>query len=104
MIKLDQAIIDINAAFPEHCKSDSLKVQLRGAQFDAETSAADLCMLIPWCTQLQNMAFAAIHSFMPLHFASAYYAKQGKIQQLAWCRKVTASLVEKYGVEICYPD
>lgn len=104
MIKLDDAIMSINAAFPEACDNDQLRIQLRQAEFDAETSAADLCMLIPWCTQPQNMAFSAVHSFMPLHFASSYYAKQGKVRQLAWCRKVSKSLVEKYGIDIRYPD
>lgn len=103
VLNLDQAIMDINEAFPEHCKSEQLKLQLREAELSAETCAADLCMLIPWSAQPQNMSFAAIHSFLPLHFASTYYERQGKFQQLAWCRTVTKSLSTKYGIEIRYP-
>ena len=102
VLNLDQAVMDINAAFPEHCRSDQLKLQLREAECDAATCATDLCMLIPWDTQPENMAFAAIHSFLPLHFGSSYYQRKGQIQEFLWCQKVTNSLRTKYGVEIRY--
>lgn len=103
VLSLDRAIMAINAAFPEHCNSPQLKVQLREAECDAESSARDLCMLIPWITQPQNMSFAAIHALLPLGLASSYYAKHGKQQELTWCRKVQTSLSAKYGLEVNYP-
>ena len=60
-------------------------------------------MLIPWETQEQNMSFAAIHAALPLQCASAYYEMEGKESELAWCRKVKASLSDKYGLEVKYP-
>ena len=103
VLSLDRAIMAINEAFPEHCNSAQLKVQLREAERDAETCAGELCMLIPWITQPQNKAFGSIHSLLPLRLASSYYARHGKHQELRWCRKIQISLRAKYGIEVNYP-
>ena len=102
LLNLDQAIMNIHQAFPDFCTGEQLELQLRAAEYDAATCAADLCMLIPWITQPQNMSFASIHAQMPLYYASRYYRSQGKRRQLAWCRKVLQNLSAKYGIEIRY--
>ena len=104
LLDLDQAIMDINKAFPQHCQGLQLELQLRTAENDAATCAADLCMLIPYSSQPHNMTFASIHSFRPLHYALRYYESQGKQLQLAWCLHVSRSLTLKYGTEIRFAE
>lgn len=104
LLNLDQATMNIFQAFPDFCSGDELDVQLRSAEYDAATSAADLCMLIPWATQPQNMAFASVHAQQPLFYASRYYQSQGQSLQLAWCRKVSRTLSFKYGIGIRFSE
>ena len=104
LLNLDQATMNIFQAFPDFCTGPQLDIQLRAAEYDAATCAADLCMLIPWTTQPQNMAFASIHAQQPLFYASRYYQSQEKHLQLAWCRKVSQSLSSKYGIQIHYSE
>lgn len=104
LLNLDQAIMDLNRAFPKHCKDPQLQLQLREAEYDAATCATDLCMIIPWSTQEKNMAFACIHSFLPLHYAAMYFERECKWSQFAWCRQVSQALSAKYGIEIRYSE
>ena len=104
LLRLDQAVINIHQAFPDFCTGSEFTLQLRSAEYDAETCAADLCMLIPWSTLPQNMAFAAIHAQRPLDYAMRYYQSQGKEPQLSWCRRVLQSLRDRYGIEIKFLD
>ena len=104
LLNLDLAIIDVHHAFPQHCEGAELQLQLREAEYDAATCATDLCMLIPWSTQPQNMAFGYIHTALPLHYAAIHYERQGELERLAWCRQVSQNLSEKFGMEIRYPE
>ena len=104
LLRLDQAVMSIHQAFPDFCTGNEFTLQFRSAEYDAETCAADLCKLIPWVTQPQNMAFASIHAQRPLHYAMRYFTSQAKEPQLSWCQKVAQSLREKYGIEIKFPD
>ena len=103
LLHLDQVVINIHQAFPDFCVGNEFRLQLRSAEYDAETCAADLCMLIPWTTQEQNASFASIHAQRPLDYSMRYYQSQAKEPQLSWCRKVSQSLKEKYGIEIKFP-
>lgn len=104
LLHLDLAIMNIDHAFPEFCIGNEFQLQLRSADYDAETCTADLCMLISWTTQPENMAFASIHAQRPLFYALKYYQSQGKEPQLTWSQTVLQSLKEKYGIEIKFPD
>lgn len=57
-------------------------------------------MLVPWSSQPSNAAFACIHAMQPLHYAARHFGKYGKELQLEWCRRVTESLGEKYGMGV----
>lgn len=100
LLNLDEAVMDNHAAFPGYCSSSEMQLQLRAAEYDAATCAAELCMVVPWSSQPGNMAFAAIHAMQPLQYAARHYAKQGKLLQLEWCQQVTETLSEKYGVRV----
>lgn len=100
LLNLDEAIMDIHATFPEYCNSSEMQLQFRAAEYDAATCAAELCMVVPWSSQPSNMAFAAIHAMQPLQYAARHYHKRGKQLQLAWCRQVTETLSEKYGIRV----
>lgn len=100
LLNLDEAIIDLHAAFPEYCSSPEMQLQLRAAEYDAATCAAELCMVVPWSSQPSNMAFACIHAMQPLQYASKHYRKHGKILQLEWCQRVTETLCGKYGIRV----
>lgn len=100
LLNLDEAIIDIHAAFPDYCTSAEMRLQLRTAEYDAATCAAELCMVVPWSSQPSNGAFACIHAMQPLQYASRYYRKHGKRLQLEWCQRVTETLSEKYGIRV----
>lgn len=100
LLNLDEAVIDIHAMFPEYCSSSEMQLQLRAAEYDAATCAAELCMVVPWSSQPHNMVFACIHAMQPLQYASWHYAKHGKRLQLDWCRQVTETLSEKYGIRV----
>ena len=104
LLHLDQVIINIHYAFPDFCTGNEFHLQLRSAEYDAETCAADLCMLLPWSTQPQNNSFAAIHAQRPLDYAIRFYRSQGKEPQLSWCLRVSQALKEKYGLAIKFPD
>lgn len=103
LLHLDQVIINIHHAFPDFCTGSEFNLQLRSAEYDADTCAADLCMLIPWTTQPQNNSFAAIHAQRPLDYAMRYFQSQNRDPQLSWCRRVSESLKDKYGLEIKFP-
>ena len=104
LLNVDIAIMDINRAFPQYCKSAQLQLQRREAEYDAATCASDLCMVIPWSTQPEFMAFACIHSYLPLHYASLYYHRQRQYRQLAWCLQVSSALSAKYGIQIKFSE
>jgi hypothetical protein len=103
LLHLDQAIINIHRAFPNFCTGNEFNLQLRSAEYDAETCATNLCMLLPWTTQPQNNSFASIHAQRPLDYAMRYYRSLGREPQLSWCQRVLESLREKYGIEIKFP-
>lgn len=103
LLNLNQAIMDVHQAFPEYCDSTQLQLQLRSAEYDGETCAADLCMLIPGCTQPEHKTAAGIRGVQRLHYASRFYQRKGRCVQWAWCRHVSASLSERYGIKIDFP-
>ena len=100
LLNLDEAIMDIHAAFPDHCAGSEILLQLRTAEYDAATCAAELCMVVPWSSQPSNGAFACIHAMQPLQYASRYYQKHGRTLQLEWCQRVTETLTGKYGIRV----
>lgn len=100
LLNLDEAIIDIHARFPECCGSAEMQLQLRAAEYDAATCAAELCMVVPWSSQPTNMAFAGIHAMQPLQYAARHFRKHDRRLQLEWCQHVTETLSEKYGIRV----
>ena len=100
LIELEQAIMNIHEAYPEICTEAMFKLQLDVAKCEAGVAADGLCMLVPWAAQEKNGSFACVYSLVPLHYASEYYRRQDRKEELAWCTQVSRSLSIQYGISI----
>lgn len=55
--------------------------------------------MVPWTARPENMAFAGVYTMPLLERAMPYFQAKGKNKQAEWCKTVSRSLGQRYGVD-----
>lgn len=55
--------------------------------------------MVPWTARAENMAFAGINIMPLLGPAVPYFQANDRTEKEEWCKTVSASLDEMYGVD-----